>query len=120
VKVAGKEVALQLDTRYPWDGAVRLTVKPEARARFAVRVRIPGWAQNTPVPGDLYTFSDKSSDPVVLEVNGQPMRFYCIEGTGNGTEVWNLVAPEDAALTSLPYQMQVWIPTEFRSLKVGA
>ncbi len=39
------EVALRQDTDYPWDGAVKLTVRPSAPATFAVNLRIPGWCE---------------------------------------------------------------------------
>ena len=48
---AGGAITIDQDTRYPWDGAVTMTVTPQAR-RFAINVRIPGWARNEPVPSD--------------------------------------------------------------------
>jgi len=46
VPLPGNKVRLTQETRYPWDGAVRLTVEPEKAARFAVCLRIPGWCRN--------------------------------------------------------------------------
>jgi DUF1680 family protein len=40
-EVAGTEVEMVQETRYPWEGRVRLTVNPETPARFAVRIRVP-------------------------------------------------------------------------------
>ncbi len=34
------------DTRYPWDGEVKLTVTPDRMRAFAIKLRIPGWARN--------------------------------------------------------------------------
>ncbi|MGH9383167.1 MAG: glycoside hydrolase family 127 protein [Vicinamibacterales bacterium] len=56
VQLPGGDVRVRQDTRYPWDGAVKLTVTPAAARAFAIRVRIPGWARNEPVPSDLYRF----------------------------------------------------------------
>ena len=67
---SGRTLELLQDTRYPWDGAVRMTVNPDQPSRFAINVRIPGWARNEAVPDDLYRFQDKVDDPVVLKVNG--------------------------------------------------
>jgi DUF1680 family protein len=66
-------VALRQETRYPWDGAVRITVEPARPSEFAVRVRIPGWAQGRPVPSDLYRYADGATSPFRLAVNGQPL-----------------------------------------------
>ena len=36
-------VKLTQQTRYPWDGAVKITVEPDEASAFAINVRIPGW-----------------------------------------------------------------------------
>ena len=70
------KVSLKQETRYPWDGNIKLSVVPQTASpsqssRFALKLRIPGWARNQPVPGDLYHFADTNTDPVSLKVNGQ-------------------------------------------------
>jgi DUF1680 family protein len=67
----GRTVGLVQETRYPWDGAVRITVRPDKAGRFAMNVRIPGWARGEAVPSDLYRFADASDEPVTIKVNGQ-------------------------------------------------
>jgi len=69
----GRTVKVTQETRYPWDGAVALTIDPDKAGRFTINVRIPGWARNEAVPGDLYRFTDKVNDPVTLKVNGKPV-----------------------------------------------
>lgn len=56
--VGGKRIQLVQETKYPWDGKVRITVKPEAPQKFALKIRVPGWAVGKPSPGDLYRFAD--------------------------------------------------------------
>jgi hypothetical protein len=73
VDIKGQKVDLKQETRYPWDGAMELTVEPEKPADFAVYVRIPGWAQNRPVPSDLYKFADMNDEKPALKVNGVPV-----------------------------------------------
>jgi hypothetical protein len=58
------------ETEYPWKGSVTLTLYPEKKAIFALYVRIPGWARNEPVPGDLYTYKESSGDTVIITLNG--------------------------------------------------
>jgi len=41
--VAGQTVGLRLDTRYPWDGSIVITVEPETPASFGLKLRIPAW-----------------------------------------------------------------------------
>ena len=54
-------VQITQTTRYPWDGQVKLTVEPQTPVAFTLWLRIPGWARNQPVPGDLYRFADTTS-----------------------------------------------------------
>src|SRR5574338_324928 len=42
--VAGKAVTIRQQTRYPWDGQVRIAVEPDQPLEFALHVRVPGWA----------------------------------------------------------------------------
>lgn len=68
---SGEAVTLKQETRYPWDGAVKITVTPENAATFTLKVRVPGWARNEPVPSDLYTF-EGDAPTWTLSVNGEP------------------------------------------------
>ena len=50
-------VKIVQETRYPLDGDVTIRVDPPEPKTFTLALRIPGWAQNTAVPG-LYDFID--------------------------------------------------------------
>jgi len=63
-------VGIEQQTRYPWDGDVRVTVSPARPARFTLMVRVPGWSLGRPVPGDLYRDAEPVRDSVSLKVNG--------------------------------------------------
>jgi len=77
--VGEQKVHLRQQTRYPWDGQVKITVDPEQAGEFTVNVRIPGWSRNEPIPSDgfdklttsLYRFVDTSDDKPSLKVNGR-------------------------------------------------
>ena len=71
----GRTIKFTQNTRYPWDGTVKMTVQLDWQKsmKFTVKVRIPGWARNEVVPGGLYTFSDTVNEPVTLVVAGQKM-----------------------------------------------
>jgi DUF1680 family protein len=43
VTVGGQPVVITQETRYPWEGLVRITVKPATPARLALSLRLPGW-----------------------------------------------------------------------------
>ena len=84
----GRTLTMVQETRYPWDGAVKMTVTPDQSAALTIHVRIPGWARNEPVPSDLYRFTDKSTDPVVLKVNGKPVPIKIEKGYVAVSRTW--------------------------------
>ncbi len=88
VKMADKTVRLKQQTRYPWDGAVKITVEPERSAKFAICVRIPGWARNEPVPSDLYRFLNENSEKVTLKVNGKSVDLNIDKGFASIRRRW--------------------------------
>ncbi len=65
-------VRLTQETDYPWDGDVKVTVEPERPGEFELRLRIPGWSQGRPIPGDLYRYKDQQTAEVTIRVNGKP------------------------------------------------
>ena len=73
IETEGGKVSIKQTTDYPWEGAVTLEVNPETAHNFALRLRIPGWSQDAPVPTDLYHFTDKAN-PYVVMVNGKKIK----------------------------------------------
>jgi uncharacterized protein len=45
VRVGDAEVHLRQETRYPWEGAVRITLSLERPSAFTLHVRVPGWCE---------------------------------------------------------------------------
>jgi len=65
-------VTVRQETRYPWEGLVKLTVTPGQPMAFDLCLRIPGWARNAgPMPGDLYRFADPAPAEWMVRVNGK-------------------------------------------------
>lgn len=56
----------------PWGGNVVITVEPERKTKANLRIRIPGWAGDKPVPGDLYAFVHELPAGTAVKINGQP------------------------------------------------
>jgi hypothetical protein len=74
------DIALGKDTvnmvqqsEYPWDGHVSIRVNAKAEKDFTLMLRIPGWAQNRPVPSDLYAYLDGSGSKVNISLNNKPV-----------------------------------------------
>jgi uncharacterized protein len=88
VAMGERHVKLEQQTRYPWDGAVKIVVTPDRAREFTIKVRIPGWARNEPVPSDLYRFLDPSTEPVVLKVNSTPAALTLDKGYATLSRRW--------------------------------
>ncbi|HQD11114.1 MAG TPA: glycoside hydrolase family 127 protein, partial [Flavihumibacter sp.] len=71
IKLPATTVLLDQETGYPWKGDVKLTVRPEKSAVFALHVRIPGWARGKPAPGSLYAYLDDKLPAVRVTLNGK-------------------------------------------------
>ncbi len=85
---SGTKLKIAEETRYPWDGLVKMTLHPDASARFTVNVRVPGWARDQAVPSDLYRFIDHPSAEVTLKVNGHEVPVRLEKGYVPLTRTW--------------------------------
>lgn len=88
VSLADTDVNLVQTGGYPWNGDMTITVNPETTSTFTVYMRIPGWAQNQPVPGDLYSYKVQSTAPVTLDVNGTPVPLVIQKGYVTLNRTW--------------------------------
>ncbi len=72
--VGGKTMTLAVESAMPWGGASKIAVSTTADVDGAIKLRIPGWARNQPVPGMLYRYAETSGRPVTIAVNGRGVR----------------------------------------------
>ena len=71
LKVAGKNVNLQQNTTYPWNGDIKINVNPSGKQKFQLKIRIPGWVQGEVLPSDLYIYNDRKKLSYNVKVNGE-------------------------------------------------
>ncbi len=96
-------VTIAQETQYPWSGAVRITVDPAAAVQFALHVRIPGWAQGTPVPSLLYHYIGADHTAPTLTVNGAAVEIQLVKGYASIDRTWQ---PGDVVELTLPMPVQ--------------
>ena len=58
-------------TRYPWDGKIVLTITNESSIEATFKLRVPGWARNEVMDGDLYQYIDSQVPTISLSVKGE-------------------------------------------------
>lgn len=92
-KLNNEKIKLTTETGYPWNGNVKISIDPETKSNFPIKIRIPGWARNEAVPGDLYKYADVNTGSFKLMVNGVPATaelsngYVTIPELGPGTEI---------------------------------
>jgi len=69
--VAGKTLGVSVESEMPWGGRSRLSIAVNEPVRATLKLRVPGWARNRPVPSSLYSYVDRSEKTVSIEVNGR-------------------------------------------------
>jgi DUF1680 family protein len=75
VTVNNKPVTIEQKTDYPWQGDINIKISPEKAQQFTLKLRIPGWAQNTPLPGGLYSYINTSDSKPVITINGKQIKY---------------------------------------------
>jgi len=75
IDLKDQKITLEQETSYPWEGKVTIHVKPQHTEYFGIKLRIPGWARNQAVPGDLYRFMDRSDRQARVWVNGEQQEY---------------------------------------------
>lgn len=88
VSLGKKKVNISQKANFPWNGKVEITVNPESSAKFNLRIRIPGWAQNEALPGGLYKFTDQRSESVNLSINGTESQLNLVDGYAVVSRKW--------------------------------
>jgi uncharacterized protein len=84
----GTLVGLRQETRYPWDGSVRITWTRVPSAALTLKLRVPGWARDEPVPSDLYCFLHENHEQPTLCVNAAPVPVEIQDGYATLERCW--------------------------------
>lgn len=71
INVGDKTVKISQTGDYVWDGKSEIEISDNKAGVFTLKLRIPGWATDRPVPSDLYTYADNKHGNVIVRVNGE-------------------------------------------------
>lgn len=99
IQLQKSKVTITQTTNYPWDGVVQIAVAPAKKLKFPLYIRIPGWAQQQPVPGDTYHYLNTHKAAFTLTVNGQPVAYTMQNGYAIISREWK---KNDTVALSLP------------------
>ena len=88
IDLGTRKVSLVQDTRYPWDGNIKISLAAEKPEEFTVYIRLPGWARNIPAPGGLYSYLVESGEKPAIRVNGAPASWQEEKGFAKIVRAW--------------------------------
>lgn len=80
--VGDANLGITVTGSYPYKGEMKLTfssIDGNANGK-TLKVRIPGWAVNKPVESDLYSYTNPTTSPVVIKVNGEEVDYSVHDG----------------------------------------
>jgi uncharacterized protein len=84
-----EEVEIIQQTDYPWNGHINISVNPEVEKSFTLKLRIPGWSRNKPVPGNLYSYIGDGLNKIILKVNGEEIGTNMDKGYAEISKEWS-------------------------------
>lgn len=99
----GSKLSLTQETKYPWEGSVKITVNASKKEAFDMMLRIPNWAKGATVKvngvdagvlikeGEFATINRKWKKGDVITMD-MPMEIKFVEGNSRIEEVRNQVA----------------------------
>lgn len=82
------DLQISQQTSYPWNGKVTISVNPKKESQFTIKLRVPGWARNEVLPGDLYTYKKASTQKPTITINGERVAIQPENGYFNVTRNW--------------------------------
>jgi DUF1680 family protein len=89
INLANRKIHLSQETEYPFDGKIRLTVSLNESAEFCIRLRIPTWMDDQFLPGDLYSYYNKSESNWDISLNGEELYADLDKGFAVVRRRWN-------------------------------
>ena len=99
IPLQGTEVEITQETNYPWEGKIKITLKPSTRKSLTLNLRIPGWAQGKPVPSHLYRYLNPQPGQIILQLNNHSLPVKIEKGYIRLTREWD---PGDTIQLILP------------------
>ena len=116
IKLDKSDFEITQKTNYPWDGKVEIMVKPKMASEFILKLRIPGWAKNQVLPGDLYRYKTISKENITLSINGKEIAYKVENGYISINRKWKT---GEKILLNFPMEVKEVITNENVTGNIG-
>ena len=88
LNVKNKPITIVQENNYPFDGNLSFTVSGKSIPGFKMFIRIPGWAQNSVLPSDLYNFVNGLNNKITIKLNGAELQYEMQKGYAVIDRAW--------------------------------
>lgn len=88
IKLQNRDISIEQQTNYPWDGNVLFKVTPSGDDPFELAIRIPAWLEDAPMPGGLYSYTKPETKKYTITVNGKPAEYTTENGYAIIRRTW--------------------------------
>ena len=116
ILIENTKIMVQQETSYPWSGDVSIRVSPERKEKFKVHVRIPGWVQGTPVPGETYRYLHPGAPSFQLALNGKKIPYVMQNGYAMIDTEWK---KDDVIKLVLPMEIKKVVASDSVKENIG-
>jgi uncharacterized protein len=89
IHILGKEIVLTQQNNYPWEGNLKFNIRASSPVSFSMKIRIPGWAMNSAIPSDLYSFEHTQATHIPITINGEAVEYTIENGYAVLNRKWN-------------------------------
>ena len=116
LKIQDRQVEIDQQNNYPWDGDLAFAVSPKLPVTFSMMIRIPGWAQNEAIPSDLYSFMNNDDKKTVITINGKKVKYDIKNGYAVLNRTWK---KNDIVRVNLPMEARRVIANKYVKNDLG-
>ncbi|MDL5512286.1 glycoside hydrolase family 127 protein [Arenibacter sp. M-2] len=104
--IKGQTIGIKQTSQLPWSGNVDISLETTSSIELPLRIRIPGWATEKPVPSDLYTFGKPLTDKTKIFINEEEFQYDLDNGYAVINHTWN---PGDKIRVEFPFTVRTVI-----------
>ncbi|MCD4732377.1 MAG: glycoside hydrolase family 127 protein [Bacteroidales bacterium] len=90
LETANGKMTIAQQSNYPWEGEVTINIYPEYPGHHKILIRIPGWARNKLIPGNLYHYKRPLDRQVVIRINEFEIDFKIVNGYAVLDREWDV------------------------------
>jgi DUF1680 family protein len=80
VPLENTTLEIRQETQYPWNGAVNIRVSSTGDVPAALKLRVPSWARNEVMPGNLYAYLEEKTIAPAVGINGETIEVSVNDG----------------------------------------